>query len=513
VLQNWGTTAPPVPAGWINEQPDGLIGQANLNGVLQNWGNTSAVAAAVAVPEPSSVQLAMLLLVTLGLSRLGLSHLRRKNLMKFVPAIGVVLLTLFSGLSMRSAHAVIPPPTLDRDYGFGNDDPGAVAGGIVGANDPFGQNRTRDGIGQPLTNQLIDIKAVGSGGFPLPRYETVTDRPDGVNGNLGIRLNQNSFDRQSLQSGRDEALNFPELSASSTSSVTTPPGIIDYSFITDRYFQLWVKPSDRTGYEVEDQHIVMDTNNHGVMINAAGKFSMRYSYNLAAPVPESNIVDFEGVTSPVVETWYHLMVGRPFGPGRTGSVLYVNGVAEAAVNGKYIGEDVPNDEANESIIVHDRLVVGANTSPGGVDGVDNFFSGLVDDLEMSLMGLNNAGDYGEFQFERDNSFAAFFKPTTDGDLNGDDDVDPADVVIFSDNWLSENIVGGLLVGDLSSRDVGDFNYDGRVDLGDWNILNDANPAMAALAMSMIQSVPEPTALALMALVMMGAVSTRNRRHQ
>ena len=333
-----------------------------------------------------------------------------------------------------------------------------------------------------------------------------------MNGNLGIRLNPNSFDRQSLQSGRDEALNFPELSASSTESITTPPGIIDYKFITDRFFQLWVKPSDRTGFPVQDQHIVMDTNNHGVMINAAGKFAMRYSYNLSSPVPEANTVDFEGVTSPVAETWYHLMVGRPFGPGRTGSVLYVNGIAEAAANGKYIGEDVPNDEANESIIVHDRLVIGANTSSsGGTDGLSNFFSGVVDDLEMSVMGLNNSADFGEFKFERDNKYAAFFKPTTDGDINGDNDVDLTDATAFANNWLFENRVSGIIVGDLSSRDRGDFNYDGRVDLGDWNILNDASPLVAAAAMSLIQAVPEPSTMALLALAAYGAVGRGLRR--
>jgi hypothetical protein len=39
VLLNWGETAPPVPDGWDNEQPDGLIGQARLDQVLLHWGN------------------------------------------------------------------------------------------------------------------------------------------------------------------------------------------------------------------------------------------------------------------------------------------------------------------------------------------------------------------------------------------------------------------------------------------------------------------------------------------
>ena len=52
-------------------------------------------------------------------------------------------------------------------------------------------------------------------------------------------------------------------------------------------------------------------------------------------------------------------------------------------------------------------------------GLSNRFQGLVDDLEMSVMGLNGAADYGEFIFERDNKYAAFFKPTNAADMTGD----------------------------------------------------------------------------------------------
>jgi len=69
VLLNWGDTVPPdpIPTGWVNEQPSGLIGQANLDGVLLNWGSgTQGVgAASAAVPEPSTLGL-LIGLLTLG---------------------------------------------------------------------------------------------------------------------------------------------------------------------------------------------------------------------------------------------------------------------------------------------------------------------------------------------------------------------------------------------------------------------------------------------------------------
>ncbi len=60
VLQNWGldTTASGIPAGWLNDIPDGLIDQAELDGVLLNWGGAAAPDfTGSAVPEPASVVL------------------------------------------------------------------------------------------------------------------------------------------------------------------------------------------------------------------------------------------------------------------------------------------------------------------------------------------------------------------------------------------------------------------------------------------------------------------------
>ncbi len=74
VLLNWGDNAPPVPAGWVNQQPVGLIGQAALDGVLLNWGDGTppTVAGVTGVPEPSSV-----LLLILAAGSLGIFKVRR----------------------------------------------------------------------------------------------------------------------------------------------------------------------------------------------------------------------------------------------------------------------------------------------------------------------------------------------------------------------------------------------------------------------------------------------------
>jgi hypothetical protein len=242
----------------------------------------------------------------------------------------------------------------------------------------------------------------------------------------------------------------------------------------------------------------MDTNNHGVLINAAGKFGMKYSNN-----------DYVGLTTVVPNTWYHLMVVRPTGPNG-GSILYVNGVAEAAAIGSYQGEDVPNDEIAPSNQDNSPLVVGANSSESPFTlATNNYYRGIVDDLEMFVMGLNTTSDRGEFKFERDNKYAAFFKPTNVADLTGDNAITMADVTIFASHWLDEKVLtwtqGGiqrsLAVGDLSSRMIGDFNYDGRVNLSDWAILNNVNPAMGAAALALIQSVPEPAAVTLGAIAL------------
>jgi hypothetical protein len=472
-----------------NADGDGDVDAADLAIWKNQFGTTGlATGAAGSVPEPTGLGLSA---AALGL----LASLRRRfnrRLATVSVSASAAVIAVAAGMTPIEADAqVIPAPFLERNYRMGDGDPGVANGGLVGV--------TRDDAGALGQNQLIDMTAFTKAG-PKPTYVTIAGRPDGGTG-LGIRFNVGATDKNFLRTAPDEALNFPEKSPSSTNG-TLPNGTLDYTYITDRGFQLWVQPAATT-----QQHIVMDTNNHGVMINSAGKFTMKYS-NL----------DYVGQTTVVPNTWYHLMVVRPFGPGN-GSILYVNGVAEAAAIGAYQGEEVPNDEIDATNQDNSPLVVGANTAESPLTlAINSYYRGIVDDLQMFVMGLNTTSDRGEFQFDRDNKYAAHFKPTDVADLTGDNAITMADVNIFASHWLDEKVLTwtqagtqrSLAVGDLSSRMIGDFNYDGRVNLTDWGILNGVNPAMGAAAMALIQAVPEPAAMTLGAFALLAVAGWRRR---
>lgn len=444
-----------------------------------------------AVPEPSGGLLAMLALVTVGLVatsrrrlRGGIDWFDRLRTAAVRVGAAVVAAATVNVVSSETASAAVPPPpVLDRNYDMGEGE-GGVPGNTVSV--------TWDTAGAPGLQQLIDLVAVNG-----PRYEAlptapggpVPMRPDGGTG-VAIRLNPTATSQgQHLKTGFEQALNYPPLSYSSTGQ---PGGTIDYTYIRDRGFQLWVLP--QTSGRAD---IVMDTNQHGALINASGNFAMRYINT-----------DYDTLVPVVPNTWYHLMVIRPFGPSR-GSIMYVNGVAVAQASGTYRGED---SAANEETT---PLVVGANTSSVAFQvGAINRFQGLVDDLEMFVMGMNSTRDYGDFVFERDNKYAAFFKPSVAADLTNDNIVNMADVNIFVSNWLYQKVVGNQVIGDLETRMRGDFNFDGRVNLRDWEILNElAPPGVGAAALAMLRGVPEPSCLALLLMAFAGLAGLRTRQYR
>jgi hypothetical protein len=189
--------------------------------------------------------------------------------------------------------------------------------------------------------------------------------------------------------------------------------------------------------------------------------------------------------------------------------MYVDGVAVVATGGGYTGTD-------ETV-----LTLGANTGDNfdTIPGLSNFFTGTVDDLEMFVMGtsIDTATDYGTFDLGEDNAFIAA-QGLVDGDLTGDGQVlgdgsggPNDDVAAFVDNWKAENLLAGVLVGDLVSRNAGDFNYDGITDLLDWHVLriNHENPANIPSLGSLLAGAPEPSTAIL--LVVGATIVVLNRR--
>jgi hypothetical protein len=64
VLLNWGRAD--IPVDWTFDLPNGIIDQAELDGVLLNWGNLAGRSSPPAVPEPSSLAIAVLVLAMAG---------------------------------------------------------------------------------------------------------------------------------------------------------------------------------------------------------------------------------------------------------------------------------------------------------------------------------------------------------------------------------------------------------------------------------------------------------------
>jgi len=282
---------------------------------------------------------------------------------------------------------------------------------------------------------------------------------------------------------------------SAASHTTQTGGTLDYAGIGNRGMQFWVRPTSTAV-----QTVVMDTNQHGVQINANGKFSMRYAN-----------VDYESSVSVVPNNWYHIEVVRPAGAAN-GSRMYINGVAAAVASGSY-----NNDWAD--------LVVGANTagddlgthpdipSPLGVSGgTQKVFCGIVDNLKLFVVGTStstNPVNYGAFTFPGDNEFAA--SPISGlkgipGDVTNNGIFDNADKTAFIAGWLQKHVVNGVQIGDMASHASGDLNFDGITNIQDLLIMQQVltGAGLGAITSSDLGGVPEPASVALLLLAAFAA---------
>jgi len=432
-----------------------------------------STAAGVAVPEPSS--LALGLFAAVGLLAAGW----RKNFQ-------YVLGTRAMNVSMMNVRgkcqaAVISPLlglallvsiaqadfTLDRNYQLGDDSAEQAS-----ANAPVGASGSFDSF-TPFTDLRF---ASGS-----PVYATITGRPDGGTG-LGV-----AFDGSQSQYLRGKRLGNPGTSVDSSAM----GGTLAYFDTHDRGMQFWAKPGSASGA----QTLVMDTNQHGVRINDSGDFSMRYAG-----------IDYDTNVPATTDVWYHIQVVAT-DPG--GAKMYINGVGETAASGGYNwGDGLLTDIGDDA-----DLVLGSNTGGDGTGftgGTEEFYTGIIDDLTLFVMGTNEneVDDFGTFNFKTDNDYAVWYGiPANPIDINGDgrvfgDGTGPAatdDVTAFVEGWLVENRHNGILFGDLETILSGDINFNGIVDLDDWSLLNEASPALGAAVLGALAAVPEPASCLLLAI--------------
>ena len=157
------------------------------------------------------------------------------------------------------------------------------------------------------------------------------------------------------------------------------------------------------------------------------------------------------------------------------------------------------------------LSIGANQN-----GSSNFYNGVLDDVHMFFWGNNtrqtnggagpNGQDWGNLDLAEDNQWIAnrLAELGVDdaADVNLDGTVNNSDVTAFLPDWRKVRRVNGVQVGDWTSRQDSDLNFDGIVDLKDAYVLHDGLIAAgfgAGLDFSLLgTAVPEPTGIALAA---------------
>jgi hypothetical protein len=287
---------------------------------------------------------------------------------------------------------------------------------------------------------------------------------------------------------RGSRLGFPGTTASSTYG----GGTQNYKGLSNRGFQLWVRP-DTAGMNTV-QNVVLDTNQHGARINAANNWVLRY-----------NNADVTSTKAVAFNAWSHVMVVRAYGSTgpNSGSIMYVNGEAVAAAAGNY--------NVNQDF----SLVVGSDTGDGAGDpfGTVEFFNGTMDDLTMFVLGKTVDGvDRGMFSFRTDNVWAATHLTAIAGDVNQDGSLTGADVTAFLAGWNNVKLVNGLRAGDMTTILKGDLNFDGVTNLADAGLLNAALAAagLPALDVSALP-VPEPSSPFVAASAACLAIAARRRR--
>ncbi len=466
-------------------------------GAMGPLGSGSAVNGAV--PEPSSAVLLLCSAILLVVLRC------RANFRRWPMAV-----CLLAGWLLCSA-APVYAYTNERDYRIGDDAlEGANAGEVIGADSPTaGTTRDSQGPSGAFLHTVV---------FGNPTYVSVADRPgagasalggsfDGVDDRLSV-INVTSFDAMWKEPAMFPVRDYP----------------LNYALLTSHGMQLWAKPDGASAGSRRD--VIHDTSRHGVFISATGKWSQSFAsvQGVSATVPIESISNADVA----FDQWTHVMhlsgiTDLIDGRSRRNSALLVNGVAVSAIGDASYG--------NDTAAATRKLVIGSNLAETG-----GFYDGLIDDARVFLWG-NNTGqitpttgqtppftafptgqDYGRLNLGDDNDWIvqelADLGVTDDADVNLDGVVDQDDVTAFSPNWLTVQTLNGVQIGDWNSRQDGDLNFDGAINLADAIILNQGLLAAGAGALdfaSLGATTPEPSTLSLLLFATLAFTRRRSRR--
>ncbi|MCA9184968.1 MAG: LamG-like jellyroll fold domain-containing protein [Pirellulaceae bacterium] len=473
---------------------NGTIDAADYTVWKDNFGNTAAATSIASVPEPAAgtvigwgvVLICGLLrgksvrrskdMTALSNSRRGCISERRR--LTSAATVAVAMTTFVATVSLAAT-------TNERLYLFGDDaDEGASSGIVAGSGaGNVAPGKTLDSQGP--TGAFVDLNVNGAAS-----YVNVSDRPGAAAGSLGISFSGN----ESLST--PTSVNAPSQMWDNGTFFPLLNYPLNYEGIFGRGMEFWAKPNGSV--QGVRQDLVRDTNQHGVYITANNTWGFAYD---AGAIDTGVPVNFD--------QWTHVMAlggtdDLVTGSSALGGTLLINGEAVAARNTFYDPQDT-------------ALTVGANLT----DDAD-FYSGVLDDLRIFIWGDNssqnnggvgpNGQNWGVLNLGEDNAWIAAelnrLGVTDLADVNLDGAVNASDVTAFVANYDSVFRVGGVQVGDWNSRQDGDLNFDGIIDLSDAFILHNGLVAATGegLDFALLNSVPEPNSLALLvvASLLLGA---------
>ncbi|HEX6961136.1 MAG TPA: PEP-CTERM sorting domain-containing protein, partial [Lacipirellula sp.] len=497
---------------------DGDSDGADFLAWQRQLGSTSATAVAAAVPEPSGALLALA-----AASIVAIRRWRR---------LGVGLAAVCCGV-MVGAEPASAEVFNDRHYSLGDlsnigfDTQGVNLAAFPGAIDTGAYQDLINNGGVTSTN-------VGPGGLNRPGLTSAANGAvfDGVDDSLTTAVSLNSpnhtwntaaFFPTSLippDAADDGEYDPPSASGADgpdPDTSYTPAFPHNYAGIFSRGIQLWARP---TGLgQARRQDLVMDSLQHGIFITANDTWGLQFD---GPPVParDNGSIDSEVPVASTLDAngWVHVMeisgADAPISGGSAfGGALLVNGVAVVASN-TFFDPDTTG------------FSIGSNQAHD-----NNFYAGALDEVRVFLWGNNSHRDaadantvrgylgganWGTLNLAEDNDWIkqklASLGVTSPGDVDLNGVINAADATAFVSHWRKVFTVDGLQVGDWNSRQEGDLDFSGDVDLADAYIAHAALDAVGlALNFELLSApVPEPSVLALVALGVAGFGIARRR---